>query len=120
MHDGNAVLVAIFMTDTFGRLTTDDVDDVGWTLDGTEAIPQAETEGVDHTSIWRPWLYPFLWNVYVPVRRLERVKGLDLLSGSNTRLCASISASFATSQEVSIRICDLLCDLLLRIPAAAT
>ena len=33
------------MTDTFDRLTTDDVDDVGWTLDGTEAIPQAETEG---------------------------------------------------------------------------
>ena len=52
--------------------------------------------------------------------RLERVKGLGPLSGSNTRLCASISASFATSQEVSIRICDLLCDLLLRIPAAAT
>ena len=82
MHDGNAVPVAIFMTNAFGRLTTDDVDDVAWTLDGTEAIPQAETEGVDHTSIRQPLLYPFLWNVYVPVRRLKRVKGLDLLSGS--------------------------------------
>ena len=78
MHHGNAVLVAIFMTDTFGRLTTDDVDDVGWTLDGTEAIPQAETEGEDHTSIRPPWLYPFLWTVYAPVRRLERAKGSPL------------------------------------------
>jgi hypothetical protein len=45
-------------------------------------------------------------------------EGIRTLSGSNTLPCASISASFATSQEVSIRICDLLYDLLLRIPAA--
>ena len=59
-----------------------------------------------------------VWKVHVPVRRLERVKGLNPLSGSNTLPCASVTASFATSQEVSIRICDLLCDLLLRIPTA--
>ena len=47
--------------------------------------------------------------------RLERVKGLNFLSGSNTLPCASVPASFATLQEVSIRICDLpFC-----IPAAA-
>ena len=61
-----------------------------------------------------------VWKVHVPVRKLERVKGLDLLSGSNTLPCASITASFATSQEVSLRIFDLLCDLLLFIPVAAT
>jgi hypothetical protein len=51
--------------------------------------------------------------------RLERVKGLNPLSGSNTLPCASVTASFATLQEVSIRICDLLCELPFRIPAAA-
>ena len=56
MHDGEAVPLAILMTDAFGRLITDDVDDVGWTFDGTEAIPQTETEGVDHTTIWQLWL----------------------------------------------------------------
>ena len=119
MRDGKSVTLAIFLAYSCGGPTADGIDDVGWTLDGTEAIPQAETEGVDHTSIWRPWLYPFLWNVYVPVRRLERVKGLDLLSSSNSRLFASISASFATSQAVSIRICDLLYDLPFRILVAA-
>ena len=47
--------------------------------------------------------------------RLERVKGLNFLSGSNTLPCASVPASFATLQEVSIRICDLP----FRIPVAA-
>ena len=51
--------------------------------------------------------------------RLERVKGLNPLSGSNTLPYSSVTASFATSQEVSIRICDLLCDLPLSIPVAA-
>ena len=56
MHDGEVVPLAILMTDAFGRLITDYVDDVGWTFDCTEVISQTETEGVDHTSIWQHWL----------------------------------------------------------------
>ena len=55
MHEAKAVPLAILMTGAFGRLITDDVDDVGWTFNGTEAIPQTETEGVDHTSIRQTW-----------------------------------------------------------------
>ena len=55
MHDGEAVPLAILMTDAFGRLITDDVDDVGWTFDGTEAIPQTVSEGVDNTPIGHTW-----------------------------------------------------------------
>ena len=60
MHDAKAVPLAILMTGAFGRLITDDVDDVGWTFNGTEAIAQTVTEGVDYTSIWHPWLQPFV------------------------------------------------------------
>ena len=51
--------------------------------------------------------------------RLKQVKCLATLSGSNTLPRASVTASFTTSQEASIRICDLLCDLPFRIPVAA-
>ena len=47
------------MTDAFSRPATDGVDDVGWAFNGTEAIAQTVTEGVDHTSIWHPRLQPF-------------------------------------------------------------
>ena len=48
------------MADTFGGPTTDGIDDFGWTFNGTEAIPQAMAERVDYTSIWHPWLQPFV------------------------------------------------------------
>ena len=48
------------MTGAFGRLITDDVDDVGWTFNGTEAIPQAMPEGVDDAAIRHSWLQPFV------------------------------------------------------------
>ena len=48
------------MTDAFSRPATDGVDDVGWAFNGTEAIAQTVTEGVDDTSIRHPWLQPFV------------------------------------------------------------
>ena len=48
------------MADAFGGPTADGIDDVGWAFDGTEAIPQTVTEGVDDTSIRHPWLQPFV------------------------------------------------------------
>ena len=48
------------MTDAFGRPTTDGIDDVGWAFNGTEAIPQTVTEGVDDTTIRHPWLQLFV------------------------------------------------------------
>ncbi len=60
MHDGKAMPFAILMANAFGGPTTDGIDDVGWAFDGTEAIAQTVPEGVDHTSIWHPWLQPFV------------------------------------------------------------
>ena len=60
MHDGKAVPSAILMADAFGRPTTDGIDDVGWAFNGTEAIAQTVTEGVDDTSLRHPWLQPFV------------------------------------------------------------
>ena len=60
MHDSKAMSFAILMTDAFGRPTTDGIDDVGGAFNGTEAIPQTVTEGVDDTSIRHPWLQPFV------------------------------------------------------------
>ena len=51
------------MADAFGRLTTNGIDDVGWTFNGTEAISQTVPEGVDNTSILHPWLQPFVQRV---------------------------------------------------------
>ncbi len=48
------------MADIFSGPTTDGIDDFGWTFNGTEAIAQTVTEGVDYTSIWHPWLQPFV------------------------------------------------------------
>ena len=56
MHDAKAMTFAILVTDAFSRPTTDGIDDVGWAFDGTETIPQAVPERVDHASIWHPWL----------------------------------------------------------------
>ena len=60
MHDGKVVSFAILMTNTFGRPTTDGIDDVGWTFNGTETVTQAVTERVDYTSIRHSWLQPFV------------------------------------------------------------
>ena len=60
MHDGKAVTLAILMADAFGGPTADGIDDVGWAFNGTEAIAQTVTEGVDDTSIRHPWLQPFV------------------------------------------------------------
>ena len=60
MHDSKAVSLAILMSDAFGRPTTDGINDVGWAFNGTEAIAQTVTEGVDDTTIWHPWLQPFV------------------------------------------------------------
>ena len=48
------------MSDAFGHPTADCIDDVGRAFNGTEAIPQAVPERVDHTSIRHPWLKPFV------------------------------------------------------------
>ena len=48
------------MADAFGGPTTNGINDVGRTFDGTEAIPQTVPEGVDDASIWHPWLQPFV------------------------------------------------------------
>ena len=60
MHDSKAVSLAILMTNTFCRPTTNGIDNVGWAFDGTEAIAQTVPEGVDDTSIRHPWLQPFV------------------------------------------------------------
>ena len=60
MHDSKAVSLAILMADAFSRPTADGVDDVGWAFNGTEAVTQAVSGGVDDTSIWHPWLQPFI------------------------------------------------------------
>ena len=38
----------------------DGIDNVGWTFNGTKAIPQTVTEGVDDASIGHPWFQPFV------------------------------------------------------------
>ena len=48
------------MTDAFGRPTADGIDDVGWAFNGTEAVTQAVSEGVDDTSLRHPWFQPFV------------------------------------------------------------
>ena len=60
MHDSKAVSFAILMADAFGRPTADGVDDVGGAFNGTEAIPQTVTEGVDDTPIRHTRLQPFV------------------------------------------------------------
>ena len=49
MHDSKAMSLAILMADAFGCPTTDGIDNVGRAFDGTEAILQTMTEGVDDT-----------------------------------------------------------------------
>ena len=60
MHADKGVPLGILMTDAFGCPTADGIDDVGGAFNGTEAIAQALTEGVDDTSIRHPWLQPFV------------------------------------------------------------
>ena len=48
------------MADAFSGPAPDGIDDVGWAFNGTEAIAQTVTEGVDDASIWHPWLQPFV------------------------------------------------------------
>ena len=60
MNDSKAMSFAILMADAFGRPTTDGIDDVGWAFNGTEAVTQAVSEGVDDTSIRHPWFQPFI------------------------------------------------------------
>ena len=60
MHDGKAVSLAILMADAFGGPAANGIDDVSRAFDGTEAIPQTVTEGVDDTSIRHPRLQPFV------------------------------------------------------------
>ena len=60
MHDSKAVSLAILMTDAFGCPTANGIDDVGWAFNGTEAIPQTVTRGVDDTTIRHSWFQPFV------------------------------------------------------------
>jgi hypothetical protein len=60
MHDRKAVSFAILMADAFGCPTTDGIDNVGRAFDGTEAVTQTVTEGVDDTSIRHTWFQPFV------------------------------------------------------------
>ena len=60
MHDAKAVPLTILMADAFGCPTADGIDDVGRAFNGTEAIPQTVTEGVDDASIRHTWLQPFV------------------------------------------------------------
>ena len=60
MHDSKAVPSAILMADAFGGPTTNGIDDVGRAFNGTEAIAQTVSEGVDDASIWHSWLQPFV------------------------------------------------------------
>jgi len=60
MHDSKAVSLAILMADAFGGPTANGIDDVGRAFNGTEAIPQTVTEGVDDTSIRHAWFQPFV------------------------------------------------------------
>ena len=48
------------MADAFGGPTADGIDDVGGAFDGTEAVAQTVTEGVDDTSLRHPWFQPFV------------------------------------------------------------
>ena len=60
MHDTEAVSLAILMSDAFSGPTTNGIDDVGRAFNGTEAIAQTVSEGVDDASIWHSWLQPFV------------------------------------------------------------
>ena len=60
MHDGKAMSFPVLMSDAFGGPTSDGVDDVGRAFNGTEAIAQTVSEGVDDTSIGHPRLQPFV------------------------------------------------------------
>ena len=52
--------LSILMADAFGCPTADGIDDVGRAFNGTEAIAQTVSEGVDDASIWHSWLQPFV------------------------------------------------------------
>ena len=43
------------MANAFSCPTANGIDDVGWTFNGAEAVPQTVTEGVDDASIRHPW-----------------------------------------------------------------
>jgi len=60
MHDSKAVSLAVLMANAFSRPTADGIDDVGRAFNGTEAIAQTVSEGVDDASIWHSWLQPFV------------------------------------------------------------
>ena len=60
MHDGKAMTLAILMADAFGCPTTDGIDDVGRAFDGTKAIAQTVSKGVDDASIRHPCFQPFV------------------------------------------------------------
>ena len=48
------------MADAIGGPTAIDINGVGWTFNGTKAIPQTVPEGVDNTTIRHTWLQPFV------------------------------------------------------------
>ena len=60
IHDGKAVTLSILITDAFGRPTADGIDNVARAFNGTEAIPQTMTEGVDNASIRHSCIQPFV------------------------------------------------------------
>ena len=44
------------MADAFSCPTANGIDDVGWAFNGTEAVTQTVTEGVDDTTIRHTWI----------------------------------------------------------------
>ena len=52
--------LAILVAGAIGGPATDGIDDLGWTFNGTEAIAQTVTKGVDDTSIRHTWFQPFV------------------------------------------------------------
>ena len=60
MHDGKAMSFSILMSDAFGRPTANGIDNVSRAFDGTKAIAQTVSEGVDDASIRHPLFHPFV------------------------------------------------------------
>ena len=76
MHHSKVMSFAIFMSGTSSGPATVGVDDVGWAFNGTEAIAQTVTVGVDDTSIRQKWFQPFVQRC---TGRVRVAFGIDLV-----------------------------------------
>ena len=102
--------LAILMADAFGRPTTDGIDDFRWTFNGTEAIPQTATEGVNDTSMWTQMYFQQCFSI-LSIHRCSTGRSYPLPYDWPTLLLvhppstSAISFGASTALNLSRRLC---------------